>query len=74
MEGWRLASRRLRALPRIKRGALGRVCGWEGGGVLPLPRAAAVSTGWRVHTPAVEALGPRDRGLHEHLTRGTPPG
>ena len=29
MEGWRVASKRLGALPRIKRGALGRGCGRE---------------------------------------------
>ena len=44
MEGWRVASKRLGALPRIKRGALGRGCGREGSVVLPLPRAVAVST------------------------------
>ena len=45
MEGWRVASKRLGALPRIKRGALGRGCGREGSGALLLPRAAAVWTG-----------------------------
>ena len=48
MEGWRVASKWLGALPRIHRGALGRGCGSEGGGALPLPMAAAVSTGLRV--------------------------
>ena len=48
MEGWRVASKRLGALPRIKRGALGRGCGREGSVVLPLPRAAAISTRLRV--------------------------
>ena len=48
LEGWRVASKRLGALPRIKRGALGRDCGREGSGALPLPRAAAASTGLRV--------------------------
>ena len=47
LEGWRVASKRLGALPRIRRGALGRGCGREGSGALPLPRAAAVSTGLR---------------------------
>ena len=47
-EGWRVASKRLGALPRIRRGAQGRGCGREGRGALPLPRAAAVSTGLRV--------------------------
>ena len=48
LEGWRVASKGLGALPRIRRGALGRVCGREGGRALPLPRAAAVWTGLRV--------------------------
>ena len=43
-----MASKRLGALPRIKRGAQGRGCGREGSGALPLARAAAVSTGLRV--------------------------
>ena len=45
MEGWRVASKRLGPLPRMKWAALGRGCGREGSGALPLPRAAAVSTG-----------------------------
>ena len=44
MEGWRVASKRLGPLPRMKWAALGRGCGREGRGALPLPRAAAVST------------------------------
>ena len=48
LEGWRLASKRLGALPRIRRGALGRGCGMEGSGALPLPRAAVISTRLRV--------------------------
>ena len=43
-----MASKGLGPLPRIRRGALGRGCGREGSGALPLPRAAAVSTGSRV--------------------------
>ena len=43
-----MASKRLGALPRIRWSALGRGCGKEGGGALPLARAAAVSTGLRV--------------------------
>jgi hypothetical protein len=52
-----MASRRLGPLPRIKgRGALGRGCGREGRGALPLPRAAAVSTGQRLpSSPMTEA-------------------
>ena len=49
LEGRRVASKRLGALSRIKRGALGRSCGREGRGALPLPRAAVISTGSRVH-------------------------
>ena len=52
LEGWRVASKRLGALPRIRRGALGRGCGREGSGALPLARAAAVSTGFRVQADA----------------------
>ena len=54
LEGWRVASKRLGALSRIKRGALGRGCGREGRGALPLPRAAAVSTGLSVRPSLVE--------------------
>ena len=43
-----MASKRLGALPKITRGAPGRGCGREGSGALPLPRAAAVSTGLSV--------------------------
>ena len=43
-----MGSKRLEALPRIRWGALGRDSGREGGGALPLARAAAVSTGLRV--------------------------
>ena len=48
LEGWRVASKRLGALPKAKRGVLARDCGRGGRGALPLPRAAAVSTGLRV--------------------------
>ena len=54
LEGWRVASKRLGALPRITRGALGRGCGREGGGALPLPRAAVISTGLRVRGNRLE--------------------
>ena len=39
-----MASKRLGPLPRMEWAALGRGCGREGSGALPLPRAAAVST------------------------------
>ena len=48
LEGWRVASKGLGALPRIRRGALGRGCGRGGRVVLQSPRAAAVSTRLRV--------------------------
>ena len=44
--GWRLRNGWGRF--RIKRGALGRGCGREGSGALPLPRAAVISTRLRV--------------------------
>ena len=43
-----MASKRLRALTRIRRGTLGHGCGRGGHVLLPLARAAAVSTGLRV--------------------------
>ena len=49
LEGLQVALKRLGALPRIRRGAQGRGRGREGSGALLLPRAAAVSTGLRVH-------------------------
>ena len=52
LEGWRVASKRLGALPRIRRGALGRGCGRSGRGALLLARAAAISTGVRVQADA----------------------
>ena len=57
-----MASKRLGTLPRIKRGALAHGCGRGGRGALPLPRAAVISTGLRVHA----ALGV---GLERHATQ-----
>ena len=57
LEGWRVASKRLGALPRIRRGALGHGWGRSGRGALPLPRAAAVSTGLRVPFPRYAHMG-----------------
>ena len=53
-----MASKRLGALLRIKRGAQGRGCGREGSGALPLARAAAVSTGLRVLDAAGRMVAP----------------
>ena len=66
MEGWRVASKGLRALPRIGRGALVHGCGREGSGALLLPREATVSTGLRVQQ-LEQQHGPR---VHVH---GAPP-
>ena len=66
MEGWRVASKRLGALPRIRRGAVGRGCGREGSGALPQARAAVISIRLRV-PPAAAALGARDELLFVHL-------
>ena len=48
MEGWRVASKGLGPLPRRRGSALAHGCGRGGRVVLPLARAAAVSTGQRV--------------------------
>ena len=48
LEGLRVASKGLGPLPRRRGGALALGCGGGGRVVLPLPRAAAVSTRLRV--------------------------
>ena len=48
MEGWPMASKGLRPLPRRRGSALAHGCGRDGRGVLPLARPAAVWTGVRV--------------------------
>ena len=45
LERWRAASKGLGPLPRRRRSALAHGCGRCGRAVLPLARAAAVSTG-----------------------------
>jgi hypothetical protein len=47
LEGWRAASKGLGILPRRRGSTLARGCGRGGREVLPLPRAAAVTTGSR---------------------------
>ena len=54
LEGWRVASKRLGPLPRRRGSALAIGCGGGGRVVLPLPRAAAVSTRLRVHEKVEE--------------------
>ena len=48
MKGWWVASKGLRPLPRRRGSALALGCGEGGRVVLPLARAAAVSTGLRI--------------------------
>jgi hypothetical protein len=48
LEGWRLASKELEPPPRKTERALAHGCGMGGHVLLPLARAAAVSTGLRV--------------------------
>ena len=53
LEGWRVASKGMGPLPRRRGSALAHGCGRGGRVVLPLPRAAAVSTGLSVHEAVV---------------------
>ena len=54
LEGWRVASKGLGPLPRRRGSALAHGCGRSGRAVLPLVRAAAVSTGLRVQLRQAE--------------------
>ena len=45
MAYWWVASKELAPLPSTMGGALAHGCGREGSAVLPLPRAAVISTG-----------------------------
>ena len=56
-----MASKRLGPLPRTRGSALAHGCGRGGRVVLPLARAAAVSTGLRVHAevPGCNPMYPR---------------
>ena len=53
-----MASKGMRPLPRTTGSALAHGCGRGGRAVLPLPRAAAVSTGLRVHEPLLGGEAP----------------
>ena len=66
MEGWRVASKRLGALPRIKRGALDRGCGRDGSGALPLARAVDISTRLRCLWLDVRPLRPAEAWVGKH--------
>ena len=55
LEGWRVASKGLRPLPRRRGSALAHGCRRGGRGALPLARAAVVSTGLRIR-PATRRL------------------
>ena len=56
LDGWLVALKGLGALTRIKWAALSHGCGREGSGALPLQRAAAVSTGFRVPAMLAHSL------------------
>ena len=64
MAYWWVASKELAPLPSTTRDTLAQGCGREGRAVLPLPRAAVISTGSRVQ--AVEQLA-HVRQLFDHL-------
>ena len=66
LEGWLVASKGLTALPRRRGSALAHGCGRGGRVVLPLARAAVISTGLRVLLRrAARQLEPlRRRGRH----------
>ena len=69
MEGWLVASKGLEPLPRSRESALAHGCGEGGRLVLPLARAAAVSTGLRVHVGrhVGQAADRRCGGVDMHL-------
>ena len=61
LEGWQVASKGLGPLPRRRGSALALSCGRGGRGTLPLPRAAAVSTGRSVRLAEEGDAAPRVR-------------
>ena len=69
MEGWRVASKRLGPLPRRRRSALAHGCGWSGRVVLPLARAAVISTGVRVQADAAEQHEAGEGRVHDEDLR-----
>ena len=70
MEGWRVASKGLGPLPRRRASALAHGCGRGGRVVLPLARAAAMSTGLRVPLLAGHPVVLQRRVLHLRLDGG----
>ena len=73
MEGWRVASKGLRPLLRRRGRALAPGCGKAGRVVLPLGKAAAVSTGLGAHPADADAQVLEERGegtLQEAVVRG----
>ena len=68
MEGLRVASKGLEPLPRRRESALAHGCGEGGRLVMPLARAAAVSTGLRVRAPRLES---EARRADQYLRAGT---
>ena len=58
MEGWRVASKGLGPLPRRRGSAVARGCDRGGRVVLPLARAAAISTRLRVRLGRARAATP----------------
>ena len=56
MEGWQVATKGLGPLPRRRGSAVARGCNKGGRAVLPLARAAAVSTRLRVQAELVARL------------------
>ena len=70
LEGWRVASKGLPPLRRRRGSALAYGCGMGGRVVLPLARAAAVSTGLTLH--AVTSTGsPAEPSLPASLVRSS---
>jgi hypothetical protein len=65
-----VASKGLGPLPRTRGSTLAHGCGREGSGALPLPRAAAVSTGLRVRAVDYGLLVLLERALEGRVVKG----